>query len=168
MKFWFIHTLLICVSALNIVAQTTKCIDIKKTKHKIVLDGELNEPDWQLADPASDFVRNLPNDTGAAITPTKAFITYDDQFLYVAAICYDDMPDKKYVIQSLKRDFSFPKNDAFQVTIDPFDDRTNGFSFGVNAYGVQREGLIANGGGFGVSTDWDNKWFSKTKMYEDK
>ncbi|NUM50415.1 MAG: carbohydrate binding family 9 domain-containing protein [Flavobacteriales bacterium] len=168
MKFLFIHTLLICVSALNIFAQTTKCIDIKKAKHKIILDGELNEPDWQLADPANDFIRNLPNDTGAAITPSKAFITYDDQFLYIAAICYDDMPDKKYVIQSLKRDFSFPKNDAFQVTIDPFDDRTNGFSFGVNAYGVQREGLIANGGGFGVSTDWDNKWFSKTKMYEDK
>ena len=27
--------------------------------------------------------------------------------------------------------------------------------------GVQREGLLSNGGSFGVSTAWDNRWFSK-------
>lgn len=168
MKLLCLHIVLFIISSYTLFAQSTKCIDIKKATGKITLDGELIESDWQLADPASDFIRNLPSDTGLAITQTKVFVTYDEVFLYVAAICYDDMPNEKHIIQSLKRDFSFPKNDAFQVTIDPFDDRTNGFSFGVNAYGVQREGLIANGGGFGVSTDWDNKWFSKTKIYEDK
>lgn len=148
--------------------QEMKRLQIKRATGNIVLDGVLDEADWENAQQATDFYRNLPDDSGKAVTPTIAMLTYDDQFLYVAAICYDDMPDKKYVIQSLKRDFSFPINDAFQFTIDPFDDRMNGFSFGVSAYGVQREGLIANGGGFGVSTDWDNKWYSKTNIYDDK
>ena len=34
--------------------------------------------------------------------------------------------------------------------------------------GVQREGLLSNGGGQGVTTIWDNKWTSEVKQFEDK
>jgi hypothetical protein len=94
-------------------------------------------------------------------------VAYDDNNLYIAAICYDSVPHK-YVIQSLRRDFSYPVSDAFVATIDPFSDQQNGFSFGVNPFGVQREGLVSNGGGMGVTTIWDNKWFAETKRYKDK
>lgn len=92
---------------------------------------------------------------------------YNDECIFVAAICYDSLPGK-YVIQSLKRDFSYPVSDAFVVTLDPFADKQNGFSFGVNPYGVQREGLVQSGGGMGVTTNWDNKWSSEVKRYGDK
>jgi len=57
-------------------------------------------------------------------------------------------------------------------------DKTNAFAFGVNPYGVQREGLIANGGnsrrrgrrGSGsedFTLTWDNKWYSEARIYED-
>ncbi|MEZ4804197.1 MAG: DUF5916 domain-containing protein [Bacteroidia bacterium] len=36
----------------------------------------------------------------------------------------------------------------------------------LNPYGVQCEGLIQNGGGFGISTDWDNKWFAESKRFD--
>jgi hypothetical protein len=41
--------------------------------------------------------------------------------------------------------------------------------FGINPFGVRREGLITNGGsGRGAySLDWDNKWDGKSKIYED-
>ncbi|MDP6907983.1 MAG: DUF5916 domain-containing protein, partial [Flavobacteriales bacterium] len=58
--------------------------------------------------------------------------------------------------------------DAFAIFIDPFDDGANGFSFSVNPLGVQREGVLQNGGGFGVTTAWDNRWFSKVKIGEGK
>ncbi|MBK6522656.1 MAG: hypothetical protein IPG08_10120 [Sphingobacteriaceae bacterium] len=33
---------------------------------------------------------------------------------------------------------------------------------------MQREGLVSNGGGQGVTTIWDNKWYGETKRYKGK
>jgi hypothetical protein len=52
--------------------------------------------------------------------------------------------------------------------LDTFNDKTNAFQFGVNPYGVQREGLVSNGGtrSEDLSLAWDNKWFSESKIFE--
>jgi hypothetical protein len=143
-------------------------LQIKKATSPIIIDGELNEQDWRNADKANNFQQSYPADSLKATTKTEVMLTFDDENIYVAAICYDDIPNKKYVIQSLKRDFSFPVSDAFAIFIDPFNDKVNGFSFAVNPFGVQREGLIQGGGSYGVTTNWDNKWFSEVKRYADK
>ena len=145
--------------ALRLNAQNDKVLPICKSAESIVIDGELNESFWQYCVPATDFWQNFPYDTSLAKTKTTAYVTYNDKAIYVAAICYDSLPGN-YVVQSLKRDFSYPVSDCFVITIDPFLDKQNGFSFGVNPYGVQREGLVAGGGGQGVTTNWDNKWYS--------
>ena len=147
--------------------QTTKTITAKKTVEKIKIDGELNDSTWQTAEITGDFWQNFPFDSSLAKTKTEVMVAYNDQYLYIAAICYDSIPGK-HIVQTLKRDFSYPVSDAFVVSIDPFSDLQNGFSFGVNPYGVQREGLIANGGNGGVTTNWDNKWFSEVKRYKNK
>lgn len=144
-------------------AQENKKNSIKKTSEKIIIDGELNESVWKQCEKADNFWQNFPNDTSLAKTKTEVFVTYNDNSIFIGAICYDSLPGN-YVIQSLKRDFSYPVSDAFVVTLDPFSDKQNGFSFGVNPYGVQREGLIANGGGQGVTTNWDNKWHTAVKQ----
>lgn len=141
-------------------------LKIQKTSEEIEIDGVLKEAVWAKCAIATDFVQSFPSDTSFALTKTEVKVTYDDEYLYIAAICYDEL-EGDYVIQSLKRDFSYPISDAFAVFIDPFNDKTNGFSFAVNPLGVQREGLLQNGGGFGVTTIWDNKWFSAVKI-EDK
>ncbi|MFT5279851.1 MAG: hypothetical protein ACI9P8_001490, partial [Bacteroidia bacterium] len=148
-------------------AQDAKNVRIKKAQGKITLDGILNEADWKSADVAEKFEQTFPFDSSQAETRTDVMLTYDDKNLYIAAICFDEI-DGKYVIQSLKRDFSFPVSDAFAVFIDPFDDGANGFSFSVNPLGVQREGTVENGGGFGVTTAWDNRWFSEVKVEDGK
>lgn len=148
-------------------AQDLRMLRIKKADGKITLDGVLDEQDWASADVAKNFQQTFPYDSSLAETHTEVMLTYDDKNLYVAAICHDGM-DGKYVIQSLKRDFSYPVSDAFAIFIDPFDDGANGFSFSVNPLGVQREGTVQNGGGFGVTTAWDNRWFSEVKIGEDK
>ena len=142
-------------------------LHIKKSSEAIKLDGVLDEPFWQNAEKATDFYQNFPYDTSFAQTRTVVMVSYDDQNFYLAAICYDETPGK-YVIQSLKRDFSYPVSDAFAVYFDPFGDKRNGYNFTVNPLGVQREGLIQEGGGFGVTTAWDNRWFSEVKEYEDR
>ncbi len=162
MPFFFIF-----ISVSQAQENSPAIISAKKISEKIVVDGNLEESIWQTAQKTERFWQSFPFDTSLAKTKTEAMIAYDDTYLYVAAICYDDIPGK-YIIQSLKRDFSYPISDAFAVVLDPFSDMQNGFSFGVNPYGVQREGLIASGGGQGVTTNWDNKWISEVKRFPDK
>ena len=93
---------------------------------------------------------------------------YDETNLYIAAICYDHLPSKNFTIPSLKRDFEFVQSDALVIYLDPFNDKVNGFAFGINPLGVQLEGLLQQGGRFGILKDWDNKWFSEIRQYEDR
>ena len=69
-------------------------------------------------------------------------------------------------MESLRRDFTFGKNDNFIVFIDTYNDQTNGFAFGISPAGAQWDGLQANGGT--VNLDWDIKWRSAVKNYDDR
>lgn len=144
------------------LVEDQKSIVIKKIETTLKIDGELNEPEWQISDIATGFCQSFPYDTTLASSCTEVRILHNDQGIYVGAICKDSITSP-FVVQSLKRDFSINSSDAFVVTIDPLNDKTNGFSFGVNPYGVQREGLVEDRGVFGVTTIWDNKWFAEVK-----
>lgn len=139
-----------------------RTIDIKESPSAMKLDGVLDDQAWQEAIPSNGFFQRFPADSSLAESQTEVMLTYDKQFLYIAAICYREPGD--YVISSLRRDFSTRGEDYFSVILDPFLDKTNGFEFAVSAYGVQRESLITNGGNGrdGTTSSWDNKWFSKT------
>jgi len=162
-----LFSLLIIVFFTNF-GQEKKSIEITKSTSEMEIDGLLSEPIWTTAQKVGDFWQQYPADVNKAATRTEVMLCMDDQNLYVGAICYDDQMDLPFTIQSLKRDFSFPRNDAFAIFIDPFKDQSNGFSFAVSPEGVQREGTLANGGAFGVTTAWDNKWFSKVTVLEDR
>lgn len=140
-------------------------INISHSKSIINIDGILDEPVWATADKANHFQRVQPTDTGFAIAQTEVKVTYDESNLYVGIICYDPTPGKRPV-ESLRRDFSFIKNDNFIVFIDTYNDQTNGFAFGISAAGAQWDGVQANGGV--VNLDWDIKWRSETKNYDDR
>ncbi|MDB4088025.1 carbohydrate binding family 9 domain-containing protein [Flavobacteriales bacterium] len=158
----------IILSPIFLFSQKEKpSITNRKISEEIKIDGELNEPIWQQLEVAKDFYISQPVDSGYAKSKTETRICYDDKNIYVSAICYDNI-EGDYIIQSLKRDFSYPRTDAFSFILEPFDDYTNGFSFAVNPYGVQREGLIQGGGNFGVTTSWDNIWYCKVTRQKDK
>ena len=140
-------------------------LHIKKATGKIVLDGKINEPAWQTAQPTGPFIQNFPYDSSLAEKQTIARITFDDQFLYISAVCYQP---RKYVVQSLRRDYPNSSSDIFFVTIDPFRDKLNGFYFSVTPYGVQKEALIYTGSsGTDNNIDWDNKWYCEATRYDD-
>ncbi len=166
-------TLLMVFTATNVVAQN---ITINRISENIKIDGVLDEPAWLLADSAKNFMQYFPYDSSMAVSQTTARIMYDDQNIYVSAVLYNPNPDRKYVTPSLRRDFFGDGNDSFSVLFDPFQDRTNAVIFGINPFGVRREGLISNGGRIGggggrnfarsFSLDWDNKWYGEAKQYD--
>jgi hypothetical protein len=140
-------------------------IKISETNASINIDGILDEEVWKSVDIASHFQRVLPTDTGFAIAQTEVRLTYDKSNLYVGVICYDPTPGKRPV-ESLRRDFSFTKNDNFMLFLDTYNDQTNGFAFGISAVGAQTEGLQYDA--IRVMYSWDIKWRSEVKNYDDR
>lgn len=131
---------------------------IVKAKGTITLDGQVNEEDWLNADVGRNFYQNFPTDTDPAIDSTVFRITYDDKFIYVGVICYDPLEGEP-ISTTLRRDFNWGRNDNVGIYIDPYNDKSNGFSFQVTPNNVQREGLVLLDGR--VQDDWDNKWYSE-------
>lgn len=140
-------------------------LPIKRSSSAIVIDGIMEEQGWLDAAVAEDFYMILPMDTSFSQVMTEVRMTYDDDNLYMLVVNHHAVPGPYYV-ESLRRDFSFGKNDNFLLFMDPFDDQTNGFSFGANAAGAQWDGIMYEGGR--VDLSWDNKWVSKVTNYDDK
>jgi hypothetical protein len=143
-------------------------LNIQKISQQIKLDGILDEEIWKSAQKSSDFINKWPQDTGLALARTTVQMAYDDEFIYLSAICHQEMDN--LVVQSLKRDNmrAFWNSDGFSIVIDPISQKANGYLFGVNAGGAQVEAtLAAKGGQTNFDSNWDNKWFSSVKQYED-
>ncbi len=157
-----------CLFSLPLTAQKKNeayQLHIRRASAPVKIDGVIDEAAWQAADTATNFYMILPMDTSYAQVRTDVRMTYDAQNLYLLVENYNKLPGP-YMVESLRRDFSFLKNDNFLLFMDPFDDQTNGFSFGANAAGAQWDGLMYEGGK--VDLSWDNKWTSVVKNYPDK
>jgi len=139
---------------------------IPRINQEINVDGELDSV-WSRIPVASQFYQVFPLDYKASNFRTDVRMMFDAKNIYVSAVCHNLKPEKNFIVSSLRRDFSYPRNDAFGIYLCPLNDKTNGFSFAVSPLGVQREGILTNGGNQGVTTAWDNKWFSEVKRYQD-
>ena len=125
----------------------------------------MDERVWQEAETVGNFFMVLPMDTSRARVQTEVKMTYDNENLYIITVCHL-LKIGPYMIESLRRDFSFGKNDNFIFFLDPFNDLTNGYTFGANAAGAQWDGLLYEGGK--ADLNWDNKWSSVVKNYDDR
>lgn len=123
----------------------------------IVIDGVLDEEIWKNTPKGGGFYQSFPSDDQLAKDSTQFMISYTDKSIVFGIICYNSLPGK-YISTTLKRDFDWSANDNVAVYIDPYNDKTNGFTFQVTPNNVQREGLVLLGGD--VKDDWDNKWTS--------
>lgn len=141
-------------------------LPIQKTNEKIKIDGILDEITWKNTALADDFFMITPIDTGKATQLSEARMSFDEENLYISIIFFNTSTQGEYVVESLKRDFSFGKNDNFLVAIDPFNNQNTGFVFGLNSYGAQWDGTIFNGRN--VDLNWDTKWYSAVQLDEEK
>jgi len=141
-------------------------LPIQKTNEKIKIDGVLDEITWKNTALADDFFMITPIDTGKATQFSEARMSFDEENLYISIIFFNTNTQGEYVVESLKRDFSFGKNDNFLVAIDPFNNQNTGFAFGLNSYGAQWDGTMFNGRN--VDLNWDTKWYSAVQFDEEK
>ncbi|RNC84006.1 MAG: hypothetical protein ED557_09560 [Balneola sp.] len=143
-------------------------LEAQKSPITIRIDGNLDEEAWNNAVITSDFLNKWPKDEGYAIGQTKAWILYDNEYLYIGAINYQKKED--LVIKSLKRDNSSYhwESDAFTVVLDPYNQKTTGFIFGVNAAGAEVDGIVSiQNSRTQPDFNWNNTWTSSVKVHDD-
>ena len=139
---------------------------VQHISEAITADGILDEAVWATAESASEFWEYFPANNIQAKQPSEIKMLYDDDNLYIGIKV--NAAGRDYAIQSLKRDFRAGSSDNISLLFDTFNDGTNAFLFGINPYGVRREGLVSGGGqnikGFTIS--WDVKWVGESKIYD--
>lgn len=164
-KTFFVFSFLFITASL-FSQKERKSLNVKHISERIIADGALDEPIWAMAESANEFWEYFPLDSIQAREQSNIKILYDDDNLYIGIKA--SSVGKNYSLQSLRRDFRGSGSDSFSLVFDTFNDGTNAFLFGINPYGVQREALIANGGGnrqdFNLS--WDVKWKGDAKMHD--
>ena len=136
-----------------------------RTTAAITIDGVLDEEVWQRAVPAADFVQADPLEGQPATEVTEVRIAYDDNFLYLAAFCRDTTPSA-IVVNEIRKDFAGRDQDTFEILLDTFVDRRNGFVFSTNSEGAKADTQVANEGR-DVNPNWDAVWWVESRQTSD-
>ncbi|MDP9048444.1 MAG: carbohydrate binding family 9 domain-containing protein [Bacteroidota bacterium] len=162
------YILICCLFSLQLSAQKKNSnfqYHIRQASSPVKIDGVMDEQAWLDVEVAKNFKMVLPMDTSFASVKTEVRMAYDQKNIYILAVCYKALAGPN-MVESLKRDFNFQKNDNFIFFMDTYNDLTNGFSFGSNAAGAEWDGTMYEGGK--VDLSWTNKWVSAVKDYPDK
>ncbi|MDE3058510.1 MAG: carbohydrate binding family 9 domain-containing protein [Bacteroidota bacterium] len=126
------------------------------------LDGFLNDDAWALAPPISNFTQRELREGAPATERTEVRIVYDDHAVYIGAWCYDSDPEG-IVASAMKRDFDIDVEDNFEVILDTYHDKRNGFLFVVNPHGARYDALVTDEGQ-SVNSDWNGVWDARTTI----
>lgn len=143
-------------------ARLSRRIQAIHTTGPITIDGVLDEPDWQRASVATGFVQSDPHEGEPASEPTEVRVLYDDTTLYFGVFARDEGASA-IVVNELKKDFDLSGGDMFEVVLDTFDDRRNGYLFAVNPMGAKWDAQTVNEGR-DVNANWDAIWSVATHI----
>ena len=128
------------------------------------IDGVPNEPEWNLAEPVSDFFQREPDNGQPGSERTEVRMLYDDEALYFAFYCYDSEPDK-IMAMDLRRDSRMNTDDTIAVGLDPYHDRRSAFVFRVNPLGTRFDVEVRDERN--INADWDERWDAKTTITDE-
>ncbi len=108
----------------------------------------------------TDFRQREPGDGVPASQETSAYLSYDDENLYVVFVCKDDDPAK--VRARLARREGIVGDDVVSVVLDTFRDRRRAYIFSVNPLGIQLDGISTEGQPDDFS--FDTLWYSRGRL----
>ncbi|MBU8934955.1 MAG: hypothetical protein KOO62_13295 [candidate division Zixibacteria bacterium] len=126
---------------------------------EIKIDGDLSDPGWKGVGHASSFVEISPGENIRPEVRTEAFITYDDEHLYIGFICYDN-PDEIRATMSQRDEFY--GDDVVGVLIDTYGEASWAYELFVNPHGVQKDRLWTMVGG--QDSGFDLIWQSAAQV----
>src|SRR5699024_660189 len=139
-----------------------KQIPAKGVRHRIIIDGKLNEQVWERLPVASEFTQIKTNEGKRYRFRTNVKIGYDKKALYIAFISFLKEAPENIRTSSMERDFDWTNNDFVALVLDGFNDKRNAMVFGTNPMGAQFDELSFNDQQYDKS--WDGLWQVKTSV----
>ena len=131
----------------------------------IRLDGRLNEAVYQTVLPLTGFLQTLPDEGEPATEETEAWITFDDENIYVSARLWESAPPSEWVANEMRRDSpQLRNNDTFSISFDTYYDRRNGVLLYTNPLEARFDAQLTNDGN--ANPDWNLIWDVRTGRFE--
>jgi len=128
-----------------------------------VLDGRLDEADWEGATLIEDFHQVVPVEYAEPSERMQIRIYYDDDALYIGARLVDSRPEDINA-NTLRQGAQFWSDDYLAVILAPFNDKRNGYRFQLNPNGIRMEMLSYDI--TGQDWDWNGIWHGGSNIDE--
>ncbi len=124
------------------------------------IDGRLDDECWQKSGTwDGDFIQQVPNQGRTPSQETRIKILYDDNYLYVGIVCYDNEPGKIRKVLG-RRDVN--NGDVAGIALDTYFDKQTAFEFNVTAAGQKVD--LMHLGDYGWDFNWDAVWDGKSSV----
>ena len=131
----------------------------------IKIDGELDEPSWKTAAPATGFTEQRPH-FGVAESfenRTEVWILYDNSAIYIGGYCHEKTKDS--ISNELVGRDVIGVNDFVGIALDPYNDRINAVGFYVTALGEQYDTKYSPS--IEEDPSWNSVWSSESRIKQD-
>ena len=140
------------ITQTTFVPQYNPTLKAHRAQGEIKIDGELNDPGWLGAQPATNFTEHSPGQEVAPPVRTEAFVAYDENNLYLAAICYADPNTVRASMCERERIFD---DDNIGFFFDTFGDASRAYIININPYGIPYDAMWSSG--WGEDGNFDGK-----------
>ncbi|MFD2891799.1 DUF5916 domain-containing protein [Flavobacterium chuncheonense] len=141
---------------------TKKTLQTFKINRNISIDANLDEPEWQQAESATNFTMFDPDNGKPAPNELKSEIKvlYNNDAIYIGAILYDSEPH--LIMKEITERDNFGVSDSFGVYLNGYNDGQQDFQFYVTAANGQADCNFTSQTGEDYS--WNAIWESKAQI----
>ena len=127
-------------------AESRVTVRALRLSEPLVLDGRLDEAIYG-ALPITGFFQMEPQDGEPATEETEAWVSFDEENVYVSARVWDSAPESEWIANEMRRNTAqLRQNDSFGVSLDTFYDRRNAYFFYTNPLGARSDRYYTNEG----------------------
>ncbi len=130
----------------------------------LTVDGVLDDPVYDQVPAADGFLQQEPNEGAPASESTRVWVLYDAENLYIAAEMEEEHAEELMAGEMRRDHMSIGWNDSFQIVLDTFYDRRNGFLFHTNPLGALYDAQVTDERN--TNSDWNTVWWAKSEIVE--
>jgi len=135
---------------------TGKMARARRVEEAPQIDGVLNEAVWARAPAIDEFTQRDPEEGEPATEKTEVRIIYTNQAIFFGVVCYDSQVESILATERA-RDNQLQSDDTFEIILDTFHNRQDGFLFRTNPLGTKFDSTITDEGRR-ENRNWDERW----------
>ncbi len=139
-------------------------IRAQRLREALTIDGNLDESIYARFRPAGGFVQAEPHYNEPATEQTELWVFFDDRAVYIGLRCFDSRPDLWTNLDQRRDAPGFGGAESVSVALDTFNDKRNGYTFGINPDGGLSDSAITDERD--SNRDWNTIWDTRTGRFD--